>query len=147
MFGDAWRCPQWPKSPLFITLKPFKRHLFNAFIGFTLVSYFPHHGFVHICSCLVHIFCRLILCILISTQFCDKIVLIVVYKSLNVNIRCSQRYIGWFVFRPVSIVTLKTVFASISSTRFCKNNRIWKCSLSIDGSINKVLALRVCLVA
>jgi hypothetical protein len=41
----------------------------------------------------------------------------------------------------------KTVFASISSTRFCNDIRICIRALSIDGSMNKVLALKVCLVA
>jgi hypothetical protein len=40
---------------------------------------------------------------------------------------------------------LQRVFAS-SCLTLCSNNRIYICTLSIDGNMNNVLALRVCLV-
>jgi hypothetical protein len=49
--------------------------------------------------------CHLILCIFVSIHFSDKTLL--VYS----DIRCSWRYIGYDL-----VMTLKTVFVSISST-------------------------------
>jgi hypothetical protein len=80
-------------------------------------------------------------------HFSDKSVLIVVYKSPNVNTRCNRRYIGYSSADHYRLRPLVTVFASSSLTRLCNNNRIYICTLSIDGNMNNVLALRVCLVA
>jgi hypothetical protein len=78
--------------------------------------------------------------------FSDKNVLIVVYKSPNVNTHCNRRYIGYSSSDHYPLLPLVTVFASSSLTRLCSNNRIYICTLSIDENMNNVLALRVCLI-
>jgi hypothetical protein len=80
-------------------------------------------------------------------HFSDKSVLIVVYKSPNVNTLCNRRYIGYSSSDHYPLWPLVTVFASSSLIRLCSNNRIYICTLSIDENINDVLMLRVCLVA
>jgi hypothetical protein len=80
-------------------------------------------------------------------HFSDKSVLIVVYKSPNVNTRCNRRYIGYSSADHYPLRPLVTVFASSSLTRLCNNNRIYIYTLSINENMNNVLALRVCLVA
>jgi hypothetical protein len=94
LFSTFGRRPQGLKPSVFHCKTLLNCHLFNVLFCFCLVSYSLHYGFVYTYSCLVRIILSFNLCIFVSIHFSEKSVLIVVYKSLNVNIRCNRRYIG-----------------------------------------------------